>query len=63
LTLRSESAAIHRLTILGRAGSDELGGLSPSDSPAVRCTDEERETLPVTSDQKGALSIARRRKR
>jgi hypothetical protein len=27
LTLRSESAAIHRLTILGRAGSDELGGL------------------------------------
>jgi hypothetical protein len=25
--------------------------------------DQERETLPVTSDQKGALSIARRRKR
>jgi DDE superfamily endonuclease len=25
--------------------------------------DQERETLPVTSDEKGALSIARRRKR
>src|SRR5262249_50428320 len=28
LTLRSESAAIHWLTILGRAGSDELGGVA-----------------------------------
>jgi hypothetical protein len=34
-----------------------------SDSPAVRSTDQEREALPVTSDKKGALSIARRRKR
>jgi hypothetical protein len=33
------------------------------DSPAVRSAYEEREALPVTSDQKGALSIARRRKR
>jgi len=28
-----------------------------------RQTDQERETLPVTSDKKGALSIARRRTR
>ena len=34
-----------------------------SDSPAVRSPDQERETLPVTSDEKGPLSIARRRKR
>jgi hypothetical protein len=34
-----------------------------SDSPSVRSPDQERETLPVTSDEKGALSIARRRKR
>jgi hypothetical protein len=34
-----------------------------SDSPAVRSTDQEREALPVTSDKKGPLSIARRRKR
>ena len=34
-----------------------------SDNPSVRSAYEERETLPVTSDQKGALSIARRRKR
>jgi hypothetical protein len=29
----------------------------------VRRADEERETLPVAGDEKGALSIARRRKR
>jgi hypothetical protein len=29
----------------------------------MRSADEERETLPVASDEKGALSIARRRKR
>jgi hypothetical protein len=34
-----------------------------SDSPAVRSADQERETLPVASDEKGAVSIARRRKR
>jgi hypothetical protein len=34
-----------------------------SDSSAVRSADKERETLPVTSDEKGPLSIARRRKR
>jgi hypothetical protein len=34
-----------------------------SDSSAVRSANEERETLPVTSDEKGALSIARRRTR
>jgi hypothetical protein len=34
-----------------------------SDSPAVRSADQKREALPVTSDKKGTLSIARRRKR
>jgi hypothetical protein len=34
-----------------------------SESPSVRSADQEREALPVTSDKKGALSIARRRKR
>jgi hypothetical protein len=34
-----------------------------SDSPAVRSADQERETLPVASNEKGTLSIARRRKR
>jgi hypothetical protein len=34
-----------------------------SDSPAVRGANKERETLPVTSDEKGALPITRRRKR
>jgi hypothetical protein len=34
-----------------------------SESPSVRSADEEREALPVTSDKKGAVSIARRRKR
>jgi hypothetical protein len=33
-----------------------------SDSPAVRSADQKREALPVTSDEKGPLSIARRRK-
>jgi hypothetical protein len=32
------------------------------DSPAVRSADQGREALPVTSDEKGTLSIARRRK-
>jgi len=34
-----------------------------SESPSVRSLDQEREALPVTGDEKGALSIARRRKR
>jgi hypothetical protein len=34
-----------------------------SDSSAVRSANEERKTLPVTSDEKGALPIARRPKR
>jgi len=33
-----------------------------SDSPSMRSTDEKRQALPVTSDEKGALPIARRRK-
>jgi len=33
------------------------------DSPAVWSPDKERQALPVTSDQKGTLSLARRRKR
>jgi len=34
-----------------------------SDSPSVRSADQEWEAMPVTSDEKGTLSIARRRKR
>jgi hypothetical protein len=34
-----------------------------SDSPSVRSADQEREALPVASDGKGPVSIARRRKR
>jgi hypothetical protein len=34
-----------------------------SDGPSVRSADQEREALPVTGDEKGALSVARRRKR
>jgi hypothetical protein len=34
-----------------------------SDSPPVRSADQKREALPFTSDKKGALSVARRRKR
>jgi hypothetical protein len=33
-----------------------------SESPSVRSADQKREALPVTSDEKGAVSIARRRK-
>jgi hypothetical protein len=35
---------------------------SISDRASVRSADQERETLPVASDEKGPLSIARRRK-
>jgi hypothetical protein len=34
-----------------------------SDSPSMRSADQERETLPITSNEKGTLSIARRRTR
>jgi len=34
-----------------------------SDSPSMRSADQERETLPLASDEKGTLSIARRRSR
>jgi hypothetical protein len=34
-----------------------------SDSPAMRSADEERETLPIASDEKRPLPIARRRAR
>jgi hypothetical protein len=34
-----------------------------SDSPSVRSANQERQALPVASNEKGALSIARRRKR
>ena len=34
-----------------------------SDSPSMWSADEEREAMPVASDEKGARSIARRRKR
>jgi hypothetical protein len=34
-----------------------------SESPSVRSANQERGAVPVTSDEKGALSIARRRKR
>ena len=34
-----------------------------SDGPAMRSADEERQALPITSDEKGPVSIARRRKR
>jgi hypothetical protein len=34
-----------------------------SECPQMRSADQERETLPVTSDKKGALPVARRRKR
>jgi hypothetical protein len=44
-------------------GPENRATLAISDSPAVRSADEEREALPVTSDEKRPLSVARRRKR
>jgi hypothetical protein len=38
-------------------------GLAAAPEFIVRSPDQEREALPVTSDEIGALSIARRRKR
>jgi hypothetical protein len=35
----------------------------PSERPSMRSTDQERQALPVPSDQEGAMSLARRRKR
>jgi hypothetical protein len=34
-----------------------------TENPSMRSADQERKTVPVTSDKKGALSVARRRKR
>jgi hypothetical protein len=44
-------------------GQEKPATCAISDSPPMRSADQERETLPVTSDEKGALPIARRRKR
>jgi hypothetical protein len=44
-------------------GPKEPAALAISESPSVRSANQEREALPVTSDEKGALSTARRRKR
>jgi hypothetical protein len=44
-------------------GQEKPATSAISDSPAVRSADQERETLPLTSDEKGPLSIARRRTR
>jgi hypothetical protein len=44
-------------------GEEKPTTFAISDSPAVRSADQERQTLPITSDQKGALPITRRRKR
>jgi hypothetical protein len=43
------------------AGQENPTALPISDSPAMRSADKERQALPVTSDEKGPLSIARRR--
>src|SRR5262249_17280779 len=40
----------------------EPATLAISDSPALRGANEERQSLPVTSNEKGALPITRRRK-
>ena len=45
------------------AGQEKPATRAISDGPAVRSAYKERETLPVASDEKRALSIARRRKR
>src|SRR5215471_21323869 len=45
------------------AGQEKPATRAISDSPAVRSAYKERETLRVASDEKRALSIARRRKR
>jgi hypothetical protein len=47
----------------GEREREKLATRAISDSPAVRSADQEREALPVTSDEKGALSVARRRER
>src|SRR5215471_2083889 len=44
------------------AGQEKPATRAISDSPAVRSAYKERETLPVASDEKRALSIARRRR-
>jgi len=54
------SATTHRRRRPGQVGS---AARAIPDSPSVRGANKERAALPVTSDKKGALSIARRRKR
>ena len=44
-------------------GQEKPATCAISDRPSVRSADQERETLPVAGNEKGALSIARRRKR
>jgi hypothetical protein len=60
------AAYVRRAQSAGQAykgGQEKPTTRAISDSPAVRSADQERETLPVTSDDKRTLSIARRRKR
>jgi hypothetical protein len=42
---------------------DKPTALPVSERPSMRSANQEREALPITSDKKAALSIARRRKR
>ena len=44
-------------------GEETPAAGSISESPPVWSADQERETLPVASNEKGTLSIARRRSR
>ena len=46
-----------------QAHKPEPAALTISECPSMRSADQERETLPLASDKKRALSIARRRKR
>jgi hypothetical protein len=54
-----ESGVMCACLIAGRGGPATR---AIPDSPAVRGANKERAALPVTSDEKGALPIARRRK-
>jgi hypothetical protein len=55
---------IARLTVLDIVGeSTETNNPCNFKPPSVRSADQERESLPVASDEEGALPITRRRKR
>src|SRR5262245_5920002 len=43
-------------------GQEKTAARAISDSPPMRSTDQERKALPLTSDEKRTLSVARRRK-